>query len=61
MSQSSEDLRNAARELAGEVVRASRQHLPVIGKAARQILEEEGPRVADTVRKVIGDLRPRRR
>jgi len=60
MSQGSEDLRNAARALAGEVARASREHLPVIGRAARQVVEEEGPRIAGAVRRVLDDLRRKR-
>jgi hypothetical protein len=60
MSESSEQLRDAARALAGEVARASRKHLPVIGRAARQVVEEEGPRIAGAVRRAIDDLRRKR-
>ena len=60
MTQSSEELRKAARALAGEVGRASREHLPVIGRAARQIVEEEAPRIAGAVRRAVDDLRRKR-
>ena len=60
MSQSSEELRKAARALAGELARASREHLPVIGRAARQVVEEEGPRIAGAVRRAVEDLRGKR-